>query len=95
MFLKLNHVPIVLYISSKVMGGGFGTLRTRGKGGFGRGNSSRSSICTCYRSLTLSVPVPEVISVQPSIRVCCIKILSAIHVFEPLVRIRSRIVRAN
>ena len=45
--------------------------------------------------LTLSVPVPEVISVQPSKRVCCIKILSAIHVFEPLVRIRSRIVRAN
>ena len=38
--------------------------------------------------LTLSVPVPEVISVQPSKRVCCIKILSAIHVFE-------RIVRAN
>ena len=45
--------------------------------------------------LTWSVPVPEVISVQPSKRVCCIKILSAIHVFEPLVRIRSRIVRAN
>ena len=38
--------------------------------------------------LTLSVPVPEVISVQPSKRVCCI-IISAIHVFEPLVRIRS------
>ena len=47
--------------------------------------------------LTLSVPVPEVISVQPSKRVCCIKILSAIHVyvFEPLVRIRSRIARVN
>ena len=47
-----------------------GTLRTGGGGGgrgggggFGRGNSSRSSIC---EGLTLSLPVPEVISVQPS-----------------------------
>ena len=45
--------------------------------------------------LTLSLPVPEVISVQPSKCVCCIKILSAMHVFEPLVRIRSRIARVN
>ena len=30
--------------------------------------------------LTLPVPVPEVISVQPSKRVCCIKILSATRI---------------
>ena len=45
--------------------------------------------------LALSVPVTEVTSVQPSKRVCCIKILSTIHVFEPLVRICSRIARVN
>ena len=98
MFFKLNHVPIVLYIS-KVMGGSklrFRHIKNARKRGTLVVAIPRAQVhVPATEGLTLSVPVPEIISVQPSKRVCCIKILSAIHVSEPLVRIRSRIARVN
>ena len=88
MLFKLNHVPIVLFISSNVMGGSKLRFQHIKKGEFGRGNSSRSSICTCYRR-------PNLVRACSRGYICVCKILSAIHVFEPLVRIRLRIARVN
>ena len=70
MFLKVNHVPIVLYISSKVMGGRTLKLRhiknaeKRGGGGLVVAIPRAQVYVPVTEGLTLSLPVPEVISVH-------------------------------
>ena len=70
MFLKVNHVPIVLYISSKVMGGRKLKLRhiknAEKRGSLVVAIPRAQVYVPVTEGLTLSLPVPEVISVQPS-----------------------------
>ena len=70
MFLKVNHVPIVLYITSKVMGGRKLKLRhiknAKKRGSLVVAIPRAQVYVPVTEDLTLSLPVPEAISVQPS-----------------------------